>query len=200
LRGKRVGIYTRGNIDWIVMRAVALKNYGFDLETSVTMQEGAITLLWGLLDQGRLDAAQMYNSLTPAMVATGKYRVLTTIRGLIEEMGLPAAPFILYTVDMGYAAAHPANVRAFLAAYREAIGVLRSNDEVWIEHGHEMKLDDPAVVGLFRDEARADMIDRFDVGAETDIRKTFNVLLATAGPEVMGMSTLPADFMTMAYQ
>jgi ABC-type nitrate/sulfonate/bicarbonate transport system substrate-binding protein len=200
LKGKRVGIYRRANIDWVVMRTLTITRYGFDLEKAATIQEGAVPLLYGLMQQNQLDATQMYNSFTPEMVATGKFRVLATNRGMIEDLGLPAAPFLIYTADSAYATAHPDNVRAFLAAYRDAIEILKTNDQVWIDHGHEMKLDNPQVVALFRDEVRADVISRFDEHTEADIRKTFDVLLAAAGAEVMGMSTLPEGFMTAEYQ
>jgi NitT/TauT family transport system substrate-binding protein len=199
LKGKKLGLYSRTNLDWIVMRTVARKDYNVDLEKEALLQEGAPNLLRGLLEQEQLDATQMFNSLTPAIVATGKFRVLATIRELIGRLGLPDTPFLMYTAEMGYAAAHPGNVRAFLAAYREAIEILRSDDAPWVERGKEIKLEGRALT-LFRDEARADMMSSFAKTTEADIRKTFDVLLATAGPAIMGMTALPAGFMTTEYQ
>jgi NitT/TauT family transport system substrate-binding protein len=199
LKGKKLGIYSRTNLDWIVMRAVAQKLYKVDLEKETALQEGAIGLLRGLAEQGQLDALQMFNSLTPAMVASEKFRVLASIRGLISQLGLPDTPFLMYTVEGNYAAAHPANVKAFLAAYRETVKILNSDDAVWVERGAEMKLEGKALT-LFRDEARADVMDRFGPSTEADIRKTFDVLLATAGAAVLGMNQLPDGFMTLDYQ
>jgi NitT/TauT family transport system substrate-binding protein len=199
LKGKRLGLYSRTNLDWIVMRAVAQKLYKLDLERDTAVQEGAIGLLRGLAEQGQLDALQMFNSLTPAMVASEKFRVLATIRGLINQLGLPDTPFLMYTVEGNYAAAHPANVKAFLAAYRESVKILNTDDSVWVERGAEMKLEGKALT-LFRDEARADVMDRFAPSTEADIRKTFDILLATAGAAVLGMSQLPDGFMTLDYQ
>ncbi|HEX9465408.1 MAG TPA: ABC transporter substrate-binding protein [Alphaproteobacteria bacterium] len=198
LKGKKLGLYSRTNLDWIVIRTVAHKE-GVDLEKEAVTQEAAPNLLRGLLEQGQLDATQMFNSLTPAVVATGKFRILATIRQLIGELGLPDTPFLMYTADMTFAAAHPANVKAYLAAYRDAIDILRKNDDVWVERGREIKLEGQALT-LFRDEAREDMMSTFTAGTEADIRKTFDVLLATAGPSVLGMSRLPDGFMTLAYQ
>jgi NitT/TauT family transport system substrate-binding protein len=199
LKGKKVGLYSRTNLDWIVMRTVARKDHNVDLEKDAIIQEGAPNLLRGLLEQGQLEATQMFNSLTPAIVASGSFRVLATIRSLIGQLGLPETPFLMYTADMGYAAAHPLNVRAFLAAYREAIDVLRKDDAPWIERGKEIKLEGRALT-LFRDEAREDMMSSFTKTTEADIRKTFDLLLATAGPQIMSMTALPAGFMTMEYQ
>jgi ABC-type nitrate/sulfonate/bicarbonate transport system substrate-binding protein len=199
LKGKKVGLYSRTNLDWIVMRTVARKDHNVDLEKEAIVQEGAPNLLRGLLEQGQLDATQMFNSLTPAIVAGGNFRVLATIRSLIGQLGLPETPFLMYTAEMGYAAAHPQNVRAFLAAYREAIDILRTDDTPWVERGKEIKLEGRALT-LFRDEAREDMMSSFAKTTEADIRKTFDLLLATAGPQIMGMTALPDGFMTMAYQ
>jgi ABC-type nitrate/sulfonate/bicarbonate transport system substrate-binding protein len=199
LKGKKLGLYSRTNLDWIVMRTVARKDYNIELEKEALIQEGAPNLLRGLLEQNQLDATQMFNSLTPAIVATGKFRVLATVRQLIGQLGLPDTPFLMYTADMNYAAAHPANVRAFLGAYRDAIEILRTDDAVWAERGKELKLEGQALT-LFRDEAREDMMSSFTKNTEADIRKTFEVLLATAGPAIMGVTQLPDGFMTLEYQ
>ena len=61
-------------------------NHKVDLEKETQLHEGGVPLLRGLMDQGQLDAVQMFNSLTPDMVASGKYRILATIRGLIKEL------------------------------------------------------------------------------------------------------------------
>jgi NitT/TauT family transport system substrate-binding protein len=133
------------------------------------------------------------------MFATGKFRPLAQIRELIVQLGLPDSPFLLYMCDQNYAAAHPANVRAYLAAYREALELLKTDDAVWLERGREMKLDEAGIVP-FRDAARKDLMGKFSPTTEADIRKTFDVLLATAGSTVLGLNELPPGFMTLEYQ
>jgi NitT/TauT family transport system substrate-binding protein len=199
LKGKRIGIYSKNNLDWIVMRAYAQRLHKIDLEKETQLQEGAVPLLRGLLDQSQLDAAQMFNSLTPDMVAAGKYRVLATIRGLIKELDLPDTPFLLYSADSNFASAHPERMKAYLAAYRESIDILRKDDAVWVERGNIMKLQGQALT-LFRDEAREDMMDKFESRTESDIRKVFSVLLETGGAQLIGIDALPKEFMTLAYQ
>jgi NitT/TauT family transport system substrate-binding protein len=199
LKGKKIGIYSRNNLDWVVVRTHAHRRYKVDLEKEATHHEGAVPLLRGLMDQGQLDAVQMFNSLTPDMVASGKFRILATIRGLIKELDLPDTPFLLYAADSGFAAAHPARMKAYLAAYREAIEILRKDDAVWIERGNMMKLQGQALT-LFRDEAREDMMNKFEPQTETDIRKVFSVLLETGGSQLIGIDALPKEFMTLAYQ
>ncbi len=151
------------------------------------------------MDQGQLDAVQMFSSLTPDMVASGKYRILATIRGLIKDLELPDTPFLLYSADSAFAAAHPERMKAYLAAYREAIEILRKDDAVWVERGNIMKLEGQSLI-LFRDEAREDMMNKFEPQTESDIRKVFSVLLETGGPQLIGIDALPKEFMTLAYQ
>jgi hypothetical protein len=62
-----------------------------------------------------------------------------------------------------------------------------------------MKLDEQGIVP-FRDAARKDLMGKFSPTTEADIRKTFDVLLATAGSSVLGLSELPPGFMTLEYQ
>jgi NitT/TauT family transport system substrate-binding protein len=199
LKGKKYGVTARTTLNYIVERALAQRLYKIDLEKDATIVEGAPSLLWGLAEQGQLDATEMFNSLTPAMLTTGKFRVLAKVSDLVHQLGLPDTPFLLYTVESNYAAAHPNNVRAFLAAYRDAVDILRSNDAVWLERGKEMKMSDEAAA-LFRKEARTDVWTTFAPGTAADIRKTFEVLLEAAGPAVLGIGELAPDFMTLDYQ
>jgi hypothetical protein len=60
-------------------------------------------------------------------------------------------------------------------------------------------MDDAAIPPL-REEMRHDLMSRFEPTTEAAVRNIFDVLLATAGPAVLGMSKLPDAFMTKEYQ
>jgi NitT/TauT family transport system substrate-binding protein len=200
LKGKKYGTDSIKNSTWFVVRAAAMKTYKLDLENDATVQAGGVSLLRGLMEEGQLDATFMYNNITPAMTVTGKFRVLYQMRDLIAQIGLDGdVPFLLHSASEDYAAAHPANVRAYLAAYREAVHILNVDDDIWMEQGRNMKMDDASIPPL-RDEMRADLMSKFEPTTEAGIRNIFNVLLATGGPEVLGMSKLPDVFVTLAYQ
>jgi NitT/TauT family transport system substrate-binding protein len=199
LKGKKFGVTSRTTLNYIVERALAQKLYKIDLEKDATIVEGAPSLLWGLAEQGQLDATEMFNSLTPAMITTGKFRVLAKVSDLVHQLGLPDTPFLLYTVETSYAATHRSNVKAFLAAYRDAVEILRTDDAVWLERGKEMKMSEEAAA-LFRKEARTDVWTTFTPDTEANIRKTFDLLLQTAGPAILGIGELSPDFMTLDYQ
>jgi ABC-type nitrate/sulfonate/bicarbonate transport system substrate-binding protein len=199
LKGRKYGVTARTALNTVVVRVLAQKIYNIDLEKDATIVEGAPSLLRGLAEQGQLDAFEMFNSLTPAMIATGKFRVLAKVSDLVRQLGLPDAPFLLYTVEGSYAAAHPTNVRAFLAAYHDAIDILNTDDGVWLERGKEMKMSEESTA-LFRKEARTDIWTKFAPDTEANIRTTFAELLEVAGPTILGIGELSPGFMTLDYQ
>jgi NitT/TauT family transport system substrate-binding protein len=200
LKGKKIGTDSRANSTWFVAVAAAQKLYHLDLEKETLVQAAGVSLLRGLIEQGQLDATYMYNNIVPAMTATGKFRVLSQMRDLISAIGLDGdVPFEFQAVSEDYAAAHPANVRAYLAAYREAVHILNVNDDVWLEAGRSMKMDDAAIPPL-RDEMRRDLMSKFEPDTEAAVRNIFDVLLATAGAKALGTSKLPDLFMTTQYQ
>jgi NitT/TauT family transport system substrate-binding protein len=199
LKGKKIGIVSRTNLNWLVMKTVGLKEYKIDLEKEATALEGGPTLMRGLLEQGQLDVALIFNIFTPGLLESGKFRVLAQTRELTIQLGLPDVAFSFYVANGNYAAAHPANIRAFLAALREAVAILKSDDQIWYEQAREMKLDEASVPKL-REEMRADLLSSFDAATEPTVRKTFELLLSTAGPEVLGFGKMPDGFMTMQYQ
>ena len=200
LKGKKVGVFTKTGLDWIVMRAAGVKAYKIDLEKEAQISEGAVPLLRGLIEQGQLDATQMFNDLTPAMLASGKFKLLGKIRGYIETLGLPDTPFLIYTVDSKYAAAKPQNVKAYLAAYQEAMHILQTDEAPWLERAGELKMMEEAVVKTLIKETRPVLMSKFTEHTEADIKKTFAMLLELAGAEVLGLNDIGSGFLTTKYQ
>jgi NitT/TauT family transport system substrate-binding protein len=199
LRGKTLGEYSRASLNSIIEHAVAKKIYNIDLEKDATVQEGAMPLLLGLLEQGKVDAADVFNSLEPGLVVSGKYRDLVKVSDLVAQLKLPETPYLMYAAEEGYAKAHVNNIKAFLEAYREAIDILNKDDAVWIEQGKELKMSE-AESALFRKEARTDIRSKFDPHTEANIHKVFDLILETAGSKVLGLTELKPGFMTLDYQ
>jgi NitT/TauT family transport system substrate-binding protein len=199
LKGKKVGVISKTALNYVLMRVVAKRDYNVDLDKEAEVHEGAPALLRGLIEQGQLDAVGIYNSVTPSMVATGKFKVLYKISDLIKEYGLPDTPFLMYAVDSKYAAAHPDNVKAFVQVYEDAINILETNDDVWIERGRQLQYPDEVSV-LFRDAARTDLMVKFEPDTEKKVRDIFTQFLPLAGVEAFGIDSLPDGFMTLQYQ
>ena len=199
LKGKKIGVVNKTTLNYVLLRVVAKKNYGVDLDKEASVHEGAQGLLRGLMEQGQLDAAGIFNSVTPAMVASGKFRSLVKISDLVAQYGLPDTPFLMYAFDGKYAAAHPDNVKAFVKVYQEAVEILLKNDEVWIERGRQLQQSDE-VSALFREACRTDLMVRFDENTEKNVRDIFDQFLPIAGEEAFGVSKLQEGFMTLVYQ
>jgi NitT/TauT family transport system substrate-binding protein len=200
LKGKKFGTDSRQNMNWLIVRAVAQKVYKLDVEKDLLIQEAGMGLLRGLQEQGKLDATVAYNSFMPAMVGSGKVRVLATIEGLLRQLGPTETPSMMYAADGNFAVAQPKNVRAFLAAYRESVEMLKADNAIWHEHAKDLQITDEKVLTLLRDEVRQDLMSQFTPTSEAEIREVFRVLLANSGAEVLGMSQLPQGFMTLDYQ
>jgi NitT/TauT family transport system substrate-binding protein len=198
LKGKKVGTSSRTALNWVAMMAIGDKKYQLT-EKDMMVHEGAPPLLRALLEQGSLDATHMFNSVTPSMVVSGKARVLAKVSDLISEFGMPETPFLLYAFDTKYTKAKPQNVKAFVAAYQEAVHILRTNDEVWLERGRQLQFPDEASA-MFRTEARTDVWLKFEPDTQAKIRKVFDAYLPLAGAEVLGTANLPENFMTLEFQ
>lgn len=199
LKGKKLGVHSKVSFDWIIMQAAAKQLYNIDLAKELTIQEAAAPLLRGTIEQGQLDATQMWNSLAPDMLASGKYKTLMTIRSITEQLGIPTAPFLFYGMRADYAREHPANAKAFVAAYQDVVEILKTNDEIWEERGKEMKLSAEGL-RLFRDEVRADILKTFTPEMNGALSKTFDVMSKSAGSEVIGFAKMPKDMLSMDYQ
>lgn len=199
LAGKRVGVQSKAGFDWVLMQVAAKKTYSLDLAKSSTIQEGAVPLLRGLIERGELDATQMWNSLAPEMLASGKFRTLATIRQMSDQMGLPTVPFLFFGMREEYAKEHPNNVRAFVAAYQDAVDILMTNDAVWEEQGAKMNLS-PDALKFFKEQVRRDLIKQFKPDMSKGLEDTFKLMLDVAGPEALGMQQLPQGLISLDYQ
>ncbi len=199
LAGKKLGVHNKTGFDWIIMQAAAKKTYNIDLGKVVPIQEGAVPLLRGLMERNELEATQMWNSLAPEMLASGKFRTMLTIRDLSDKMGLPTVPFLFFGMREEYAKEHPANVRAFVAAYKDAADIMMTDDALWAEQGAKMKLS-PQATTFFRDQVRRDLLKTFKPDMPKGLDDTFQALMDVAGPEVLGMQKMPAGLITLDYQ
>ena len=198
LKGKRVGVQNKTGFDWIIMQAAAQQLHKMDLGKDVEVREGAVPLLRGLIEKGDLDATQMWNSLAPEMLASGKYRTLVSIRELTQQMALPTVPFLMFSMREDYARKHPGNARAFVAAYRDAAEVLLNDEKVWEEHGQRLKLS-PESLRFFKEQVRRDLLTGFTPDMAKGLEATLAAINAVA-PDVVRLKEMPGNLFTSEYQ
>lgn len=198
LKGQRVGVAHKTGFDWIIMQAAAQQLYKMDIGKDAEVREGAVPLLRGLIEKGDLDATQMWNSLAPEMLASGRYRTMVDIRDLTQQMGLPTVPFLLFSMREDYAKQHPGNARAFVAAYRDAVEVLMTQDEVWAEHGARLKLS-PEALAFFKAQVRRDLLPKFTPDMAGGLEATLKAINGVAA-EVVSLPAMPAGLLSLQYQ
>jgi NitT/TauT family transport system substrate-binding protein len=199
LKGKRLGLSSKFATNYIAARTVAKNIHNVDLEAETEIHEGAMPLLAGLLEQRQLDASEIYNSVAPELLVSGKMKVLYKISDLVHQMGLPDTPYVQYAARAEFVKSNPVNARAFMAAYRDAIHILQTNDDVWLEKGRELKQSEKAAIE-FRAAARSDLLAEYGPTTKGDVKKVIAVLLKAGGAEVLGFSQVPDDFMTSEFQ
>ena len=133
LEDARFGVHSRAAYDWLMIQAAARETYGLDNFASyVQLQEAAVPLLRGLMEQEQLEATQMWNSIAAAMLTSGEYRTLVSIRDLSEQMGFWRGSLSdLRLRRRTSSPSTPRRVRAFEAAMQEVYEILMTDDSVW---------------------------------------------------------------------
>jgi len=132
LKGKRLGI-AGGGLDknWLLLRALAQKAYGLDLDRSTDKVFGAPPLLNQQLQQGKLDAVLNYWNFAAKLEAQG-YRRLIDGRGIHQGLGINAdVPSLGYVFREGWANAHGDALSRFLKAADAAKKSICESDAVW---------------------------------------------------------------------
>ncbi|MGZ8215738.1 ABC transporter substrate-binding protein [Methylomagnum sp.] len=132
LKGKRLGIVGGGlDKNWLLLRALAEKTQGLNLDQAVEKTFGAPPLLNQALLGGKLDAVLNYWNYAAKLEAQGYRRVLdgrAILRGLGIETDVPALGYIFRE---GWAKTHGEALSGFFAAANEAKRAICESDATW---------------------------------------------------------------------
>jgi NitT/TauT family transport system substrate-binding protein len=132
LKGKRLGI-AGGGLDknWLLLRALAQKTHGLDLDRAVEKTFGAPPLLNQQLQQGKLDAVLNYWNYAARLEALGYRRVLDG-RGILRGLGMEAdVPGLGYVLREGWAKANEPALSGFFRAADESKKLICESDATW---------------------------------------------------------------------
>jgi NitT/TauT family transport system substrate-binding protein len=132
LKGKRLGI-AGGGLDknWLLLRALAQKEHGLDLDQSTEKVFGAPPLLNQQLQQGKLDAVLNYWNFAAKLEAQG-YRRVTDGSGILQGLGISAdVPSLGYVFRERWATSHEDVLSGFLKAADTAKKSICESDAVW---------------------------------------------------------------------
>ncbi|MFN4156605.1 MAG: ABC transporter substrate-binding protein [Paracoccaceae bacterium] len=134
LRGGKIGI-AGGPIDksWLILRAYAQQEAGFDIAAETEQVFGAPPLIFETAVSGELDAAINFWHFGAKMEAAGM-RPLITVAQAAEALGLdPDTPLLGYVVRGELLREKPALVAGLAAASRAAKNILAHDDAAWAE-------------------------------------------------------------------
>jgi NitT/TauT family transport system substrate-binding protein len=132
LQGKRLGI-AGGGLDknWLLLRALAQKAHGLDLDRTVEKTFGAPPLLNQQLQQGKLDAVLNYWNHAAKLEAQGYRRVLDG-RGILRGLGIAAdVPGLGYVFRESWAKSDEPALSGFLRAADEAKKLICESETAW---------------------------------------------------------------------
>ncbi|MBF9036707.1 ABC transporter substrate-binding protein [Rhodobacterales bacterium HKCCE2091] len=132
LDGGSIGI-AGGPVDksWLILRAYAQQEYGFDLAAGTEQVFGAPPLIAETALAGDLDGAINFWHWSARMEARGM-RTLVTVAEASEALGLdPGTPLLGYVFHGDMVAESPELLEAFAAASRAAKDLLETDDAAW---------------------------------------------------------------------
>ncbi len=155
LADRRLGIAgTPLDKSWLLLRLLARRRLGRDLDETVDKVFGAPPLLSEELAAGRIDAALTYWQFAARLEARGMRRLIGMSEAM-RELGIAEpVPLVGYVLSERWAREHTPACSAFLRAFRHAEAILLRSDEEWQTIAAMTGAESPAELGRLRDAFR----------------------------------------------
>lgn len=190
LKGRKLGV-AGGGIDknWVLLQALAQRNYQLDLPHSADVSFGAPPLLNEQLYQGRLDALLNYWHYAARLEARG-YRKLLDGATLMRELGIKGELANLgYVFRQSWVNRHDTAWRAFLEASARVRAHLCESDAAWQRVVAVTGESDPRTLTLLRRGYCDGTVERWLPVDEEAAAQVFDLLRKTGGQIVTGRSS-----------
>jgi NitT/TauT family transport system substrate-binding protein len=193
LKGKKIGI-AGGPVDksWLILRAYAQDQYGFDLAGETEQVFGAPPLVFKTALQGETDAAINFWHFLAKMKAAGM-RELISVETASKALGLnPETPLLGYVLKESYLKDNPGMAKALYGASRAAKDLLASDDAAWEPLRPMMRVKTDAQFETLRTDFRAGIPAPGNVD-EDDAATFFALMARLGGKKLVGdVSELPS--------
>lgn len=192
LKGKKIGI-AGGPLDksWLILRAYAKQEYGFDLRDESEQVFGAPPLIFKTALQGETDAAINFWHFMAKMRAKDM-RTLLSVSEAATALGLdPDTPLLGYVLRGEMLKTHPDLVAGLAQASREAKHILNTDDAAWIALRPDMRVKTEAefqelIAGFRAGIPQNALVD------EAAANKMLQIMAQLGGAELVGdLSELP---------
>lgn len=201
LRGRRIGVTSLADKSYVILRAVAVTQFGFDPQRESQVLTAAPPLLDRLLERGDVDAIVQYWQFIPRLISTGQFRELTSVHALLRRL-VPRAnlPFLVVVATDDAVRTRPGQVTAFLRAVRDAKSRLASTPALWSELSGAGLLGapDPAVIPALMARYRAGLPGPWTDATIMGLQHLTATLVSVVGPDVLGVSHLDPRAYTTA--
>lgn len=193
LRGRRIAVTSAADKSYLVLRAVAASQLGFDPQEQSTVLSAAPPLLNHLLDRGDSDAIVQYWQFIPGLVASGRFRELASTTALVRRIA-PGTdlPFLVIVASDDTVNSRSESLRAFLGAVREGAALLASRRDLWDALFDEdlLGVSDRTTIPALMARYRAGLAGPWNQATVDGLARLTAKLAGVAGPEVLGVSSL----------
>jgi NitT/TauT family transport system substrate-binding protein len=193
LPGHRLGIAgTSLDKSWLLLRLLARKQNGRDLDEVMEKSFGAPPLLAEQLTAGRLDAVLTYWQFAARLEARGTRRLLG-MGDAMRALGIAEpVPLVGYVLSTGWAGAHAAVCAAFFRACRRAEEILLHSDAEWQTIAKLTGAADSAELERLRDAYREGIPRGDEAAMRAAAAELYDLLAGIGGETLVGPSrTLP---------
>lgn len=194
LERKRLGI-AGGPLDksWLLIRALAERRYGIDLDTTVDKVFGAAPLLSHQIESGKIDAVITFWHYAARLEAKGMRRLIG-INEVAHALGIAVnVPMVGYVFREAWAAEHEDAVVGFTRASRKAKEILRTSDAEWERLRPLAMAENDATLKALRDGYRAGIPTAWGDAERADAVRLFVVLRELGGEQLVGPGKQLAD-------
>ncbi|MEZ5823719.1 MAG: ABC transporter substrate-binding protein [Geminicoccaceae bacterium] len=194
LAGKKIGI-AGGPLDksWLMVRALALKENGIDLEKETEQVFGAPPLLQEKLMSGELDAIINYWHYSARLEAAGYTRLMDVTAAQAALGAEPDTPQLGYIFMQSFAEANADLIAAFGRASRAAKTILDESDEEWEALRERTRAEDDATLEALKRRYREGIVRSWGDKEREDAKKLYAVLQELGGEELVGSSPVLLD-------
>ncbi|PWK49331.1 NitT/TauT family transport system substrate-binding protein [Silicimonas algicola] len=193
LRGGKIGI-AGGPLDksWLILRAYAQKEYGFDLAAETEQVYGAPPLIFKSGLGGDYEGVVNFWHFLAKMKAAGM-KELVSVETAGEALGLNTdTPLLGYYFKESFLEENPGIAQALFDASRDAKELLASSDEAWEAIRPQMNANDDAQFQQLKTDFLSGVPERGPVDIEA-AGKMLSLMAELGGEELVGEASSVPD-------
>lgn len=194
LKGRKLGV-AGGNLDknWLLLKAMVAKTWGFDLEQAATPVFGAPPLLNQQLLQGRLDAVLNYWNFAAKLEAQG-FRKILDGQAIQQGLGVTTViPSLGYVFRESWAKADAARMNRLFERLQKARNLICEDQNVWQKVAKLSEETDPRIQENLRNGYCAGRVQRLGEAERKAVADIYTLLHRLGGEQVTGQTGVLPD-------